>query len=400
MKRLCLLVALCLTALITTAQEIVAEKRVSIKSPVINADKTVTFSIFAPSAHEVILEADFLSKVERMSRFGPTKSNGQVNLKKTDNGVWTYTSGEINPELHTYCFYLDGVRITDPENIYVIRDIATYSNYFLIDGEASKNYFVRDVPHGTVAKVWYPAAKLGMAERRLTVYTPAGYEENKAKRYPVLYLLHGAGGDENAWSEQGRAVEILDNLIAQGLAKPMIVVMPNGNVSQQAAPGAYTNSMYKPVSFPPRTMEGSFEAAFPDIISFVDKYYRTLSDKSHRAIAGLSMGGFHSLYTSANYPDKFGYVGLFSAAIDRHAKGPNDYIYQDLDKKLATQFKAGVKLYYIAIGSDDFLYKENVEYRARLDKAGYAYTYWETDGGHEWRNWRRYLNAFIPQLFR
>jgi len=232
MKRLCLLVALCLTALITTAQEIVAEKRVSIKSPVIKADKTVTFSIFAPSAHEVILEADFLSKVERMSRFGPTKSNGQVNLKKTDNGVWTYTSGEINPELHTYCFYLDGVRITDPENIYVIRDIATYSNYFLIDGEASKNYFVHDVPHGTVAKVWYPAAKLGMAERRLTVYTPAGYEENKAKRYPVLYLLHGAGGDENAWSEQGRAVEILDNLIAQGLAKPM---MPAKSSAQLAA---------------------------------------------------------------------------------------------------------------------------------------------------------------------
>ena len=161
-------------------------------------------------------------------------------------------------ELHTYCFYVDGMRMLDPSNVYMIRDIATYTNYFLVDGELSQNYFVCEVPHGTVSKVWYPSPTLGMERRRMTVYTPAGYEDSN-KQYPVLYLLHGAGGDENAWSELGRAIQIFDNLIAQGKAEPMIVVMPNGNGAQGAVLGEYPNSMYKPSFANPKTMEGSFE---------------------------------------------------------------------------------------------------------------------------------------------
>lgn len=400
MKRIKTLLVLSMIALASFAQETVALKPTDINSPVIHTDNTVTFSMFAPNAKTVEIEASFLPKVMINTSFGKMEANGKTAMTKGENGVWTYTSAVVSPELHTYCYYVDGVRMTDPNNVYMIRDIATYTNYFLIDGKLSENYFVRNVKHGNVSKVWYPSPTLGMAQRRMTVYTPAGYDDNSKTRYPVLYLLHGAGGDENAWSELGRAVQILDNLIAQGKAKPMIVVMPNGNGGQEATPGEYPNSMYKPAFMNAKTMEGSVEKAFPDIIKYVDSHYRTLANKANRAIAGLSMGGFHSLYVSANNPDKFAYVGLFSAAINRQAKGDNADVYENIDQKLAKQFKAGVKTYYIAIGNGDFLYKDNVEYRNKLDAKKYPYIYVETDGGHEWRNWRKYLNDFLPRLFK
>lgn len=346
-----------------------------------------------------MVEADFFEKVKRQTSFGVMEAPGQIPMVKGKDGVWTYTTSMPSPELHTYCFYVDGMRMLDPSNVYMIRDIATYTNYFLVDGELSQNYFVREVPHGTVSKVWYPSPTLSMERRRMTVYTPAGYEDSN-KQYPVLYLLHGAGGDENAWSELGRAIQILDNLIAQGKAEPMIVVMPNGNGAQGAVPGEYPNSMYKPSFANPKTMEGSFEKAFPDIMKYVESHYRTINDKNHRAIAGLSMGGFHSLYISANNPDLFGYVGLFSAAINRQAKGENTYIYENLEAKLAKQFSNAPKLYFIGIGNSDFLFQDNVKYRELLDANGYKYEYMETDGGHEWRNWRKYLNHFVPELFK
>ena len=384
-----------------SAQETVGLNRGDITSPEINKDHSVTFRFVAPQAKEVKMEADFLPKQMVKTPLGEMETTGTVELEKDAQGVWTYTSGVLSPELHTYSFYVDGVRMTDPNNVYMQRDIFTYTNYFLIDGDLSANYFVRDVPHGTVSKVWYPSPTLGMDQRRMTVYTPAGYEDS-AKRYPVLYLLHGAGGDENAWSELGRAVQILDNLIAQGKAEPMIVVMPNGNGAQQAVPGEYANSMYKPSFMNARTMDGAIETAFvKDIVSYVDAHYRTQADKRHRAIAGLSMGGFHSLYVSLNNPDTFDYVGLFSAAINRgNPQGEYAAIYKDMDAKLARQFATPPRLYYIAIGKTDFLYKDNTDYRKRLDAKGYRYEYVETDGGHIWSNWRKYLNWFAPKLFK
>lgn len=374
--------------LATSAQETVMMNTGNIKSPEVNDDGTVTFRLYAPHAQEVTLHGSFLGQKG-------------AKMQRGDNALWAYTTEKLWPELHTYTFEVDGLRITDPSNVYMLRDIATYQNFFLIDGELSANYFVRDVPHGTVSKVWYPSPTLGFQQRRMTVYTPAGYDERSGKRYPVLYLLHGAGGDENAWSELGRATQILDNLIAQGKAEPMIVVMPNGNGGQQAMPGEYPNSMYKPSFLNLRMMDGAIEAAFvPDVVKYVDAHYRTLADKRHRAVAGLSMGGFHSLYISANNPDCFGYVGLFSAAINRqNPQGEYAYIYQQLDEKLKRQF-ANPPYYYIAIGKSDFLFKDNVEYRRRLDQAGYRYEYVETDGGHEWKNWRVYLNQFLPKLFK
>lgn len=389
---------MCVFALGVWAQETVAVNTGNLVSPEVK-NQTVTFRLLAPNAKEVCVEADFFEKQRQQTPMGEMEVAGRIPMQKNADGVWSYTTSMPNPELHTYCYYVDGVRMLDPNNVYMLRDIATYTNYFLIDGDLSQNYLVREVPHGTVAKVWYPSPTLGMERRRMTVYTPAGYEDSK-ESYPVLYLLHGAGGDENAWSELGRAVQILDNLIAQGKAKPMIVVMPNGNGAQEAVPGEYPNSMYKPSFMNSKTMEGSFEKAFPDIMNYVESHYRTVNDKAHQAIAGLSMGGFHSLYISANYPDKFGYVGLFSAAINRQAKGENAYIYENLEDKLATQFAEAPNLYFIAIGNGDFLYQDNVKYRQLLDKHGYKYEYMETDGGHEWRNWRKYLNHLLPELFK
>lgn len=398
MKTLLSFAAGCLISLSAWAQETVAVNTGDIVSPEVK-NQTVTFKLLAPNAKEVLVEADFFEKTKRQTSLGMMEAPGQIPMVKGEDGVWTYTTSTPSPELHTYCFYVDGVRMLDPSNVYMIRDIATYTNYFLVDGELSQNYLVREVPHGTVSKVWYPSPTLGMERRRMTVYTPAGYEDGN-KQYPVLYLLHGAGGDENAWSELGRAVQILDNLIAQGKAEPMIVVMPNGNGAQEAVPGEYPNSMYKPSFSNPKTMEGSFEKAFPDIMNYVESHYRTINDKAHRAIAGLSMGGFHSLYISANYPDLFGYVGLFSAAINRQAKGENTYIYENLEEKLAKQLSDAPKLYFIGIGNGDFLFQDNVKYRELLDSHGYKYEYMETDGGHEWRNWRKYLNHLLPELFK
>ena len=393
---------LCVVGCITTAaaQETIAINTGDITSPELNATtRCATFRMAAPNAQKVELEASFLPQQKVQTPLGEMEQTGRAAMTRDNQGVWSYTSAPLESEMHTYCFYVDGVRMLDPNNVYQLRDIATYTNYLLVDGACS-NYLVHNVKHGTVAKVWYPAPKLGMEQRRMTVYTPAGYEDNANRKYPVLYLLHGAGGDENAWTELGRAQHILDNLIAQGKAEPMIVVMPNGNGAQKAVPGEYEDAMYKPSFMNAKTMEGSIEAAFPDLVQWVDNHYRTLPDKKHRAIAGLSMGGFHSLYISANNPQMFGYVGLFSAAVKRMGKGENAYIYQDLDEKLANQFKPAPYLYYIAIGKSDFLYKDNVDFRQQLDRKGYKHEYVETEGGHIWKNWRIYLNQFVPKLFK
>ena len=234
-------------------------------------------------------------------------------------------------------------------------------------------------------------------KRRLSVYTPAGYETGDAS-YPVLYLLHGMGGDEEAWLTQGRAAQIFDQLIADGRIEPMIVVMPNGNASEEAAPGETHHGLVPPTIALPHTMDGAFEEAFPDIVTFVDKTYRTKADKHQRAIAGLSMGGFHSLHTSKQYPDLFDYIGLFSAAINPRQEG--SAIYDDFDGKLIKQFSDRPVLYWIAIGNDDFLYKDNEAFRARLDRLGLPYEYHESAGGHIWKNWRAYLAEFAGRIFR
>jgi len=365
-----------------------------LKTVVVNPDNTVTFSYSAPGARSVQVCGNFF-RLEN-----GTYGEGIAQMQKGTDGIWRYTTVPTKSELYRYEFIIDGNYTIDAASPYTIRDGEVLRNVFVVPGEVGDLTMVQDVPHGTVSKVWYPSS-LGY-DRRMSVYTPAGYEANPSKRYPVLYLLHGGGGDENEWLNLGRAAQIMDNLIAQGKTVPMIVVMPNGHAGMTAAPGENSKGYAEAKSsrFASRLAPNAYEATFGEVIDFVDKTYRTLPDRAHRAIAGLSMGGGHTYVISANYPDKFGYIGLFSAAVRDFSGIPNpSEMTRDFGAKLEKLFSYH-PLYYIAIGDEDFLYQANKASREMLDKAGYEYEYHESDCGHVWKNWRHYLGDFSQRLFK
>jgi len=364
---------------------------VQVDSPVINPNNSVTFSLLAPNAQSVSLTGDVIRGLGVEGR--------TVDMVKGENGVWSYTSNPMPSDLYTYSFMVDGIRTLDPNNVYVNRDVATITNMFIVGNGIGDLYKVNKVPHGTVLRTWYSSpTSPGATVRRITIYTPPGYETS-GQSYPVFYLLHGIGGDEDAWITQGRTAQILDNLIAQGRAVPMIVVMTNGNISEEAAPGETSVGMLKPTMGLPLTMEGSFEIAFPDVIKFVESSFRVKADKANRTIAGLSMGGFHTMHISRLYPNTFDYVGLFSAALGVGRGGDNP-LYANILSTLQTQNSNGLKLYWIAMGKTDGLYQATIDFRKQLDEIGMKYTYRESEGGHTWTNWRLYLTEFVPLLFR
>ena len=406
MKKLSIFLAILCIGLSANAQQALWGGP-GVESPVINADGTVTFRYQAPKAVKVEVTGDFMPVEKREVEFNGQKMTfeapGVGVLKEGKNGVWEYTTPfVVAPEMYTYTFRVDGLTTIDPNNVFVNRDIASLTSVLLVPkaGERSDLYAIHKVPHGSVSKVWYPSATAGF-DRRLTVYTPAGYETSKAK-YPVLYVLHGIGGDEDAWVTQGRATQILDNLIARGEAKPMIVVFTNGNISQEAAPLENSTGYDRPTMQLPQTMEGTFETSFPEVVKFIDSRYRTIAKKQGRAICGLSMGGFHTLYITLNNPDMFNYSGMFSAAIGTGSEqtAAHKEIYENVDGKLAAYFSKKPALLWIGIGKTDFLIQSNNDFRAKLDAAGYPYKYMETDGGHIWKNWRIYLSEFVPLLFK
>ena len=394
MKKALLSIALAFFAVSGFAQQALFSRNV-VKSPEINADNTVTFRLHAPKAITVQLTGDCV--------------DGVVSMKEDSLGVWSYTTAKLEPELYSYSFIVNGMRMLDPSNIYQNRDVATWTSIFIISdqkGDKGDLYSVNMVPHGNLSKVWYESPTLKLT-RRMTVYTPAGYD--KGKNYPVLYLLHGAGGDENAWSELGRAAQILDNLIAMGKAKPMLVVMTNGNPNTAAAPGEWDFGMYQPsmgggVQLPQAA--ASMDESFMDVVNFIEKNYKVAKNKANRAICGLSMGGGHSFAISKRYPTTFDYVGLFSAAVSVGQWGDRTPLIDrmntnaEFNQQMAALFAAKPKLYWIAIGKTDFLYQQNADLRKWLDSKGYPYTYRETDGGHIWRNWRIYLSEFAQMIFK
>jgi len=390
MFRKCIIAIACMMGIIHAGQ---AQQALwggaDLQSPEIHENRSVTFRISAPQAESVQLSGDWMP--------GNGWTPGTKNMEKGEKGIWSYTTEPLESELYSYFFLVDGLRMKDPNNPFLVRDIATVTNIFIVAGGQGDLYAVQDAPHGSLTQRWYDSPGIGM-DRRITIYTPPGYGNSKEK-YPVLYLLHGAGGDEEAWITLGRATQIMDNLIAQGKAEPMIVVMPNGNVIQDAAPGEGSKGFYKPQFMVPRTMDGTYEAAFSDIISFVESNYRVKADRAHRAIAGLSMGGFHSLHISRYYPQTFDYVGLFSAAI-MPRDGVESEVYQNIDETLEVQRDNGYQLYWIAIGKTDFLYDAVQGFMKKLDGMNMEYTYRESEGGHIWKNWRVYLSEFVPMLFQ
>lgn len=358
-------------------------------SPIVNSDNTVSFKLYAPNAKNVTLRGDWM------------EPKIVANLTKGNDGWWTYTSEPLKSDLYIYTYNVDGTQIIDPLSVFQIRDVNSLFTMFYVNGGNGDYYQVKDVPHGTVARTWYKSERLKM-NRRMTIYTPPGYEQSKDK-YPVFYLLHGSGGDEEAWPTLGATARIMDNLLAEGKIKPMIVVMPNGNPSKEAAPAETAeNFSYIPCMSNklPGYKDGIYEESFDEIIRFIDTNYRTIANKPNRAIAGLSMGGFHTLYISAYMPDTFNYMGLFSPGISLSGVKEDAAVYRNIDQKLLTQKNNGYKLYWIGCGIDDFLYQDIKNYRQKLDSLKIPYTYKESTRGHLWSNWRAYLLEFAPQLFK
>lgn len=383
MKRFTFLAAMLLTVFAAEAQQAIFERH-DTRSPQFNDDGTVTLRIKAPEAKKVTVVGDCIEK-------------GHGELKQQD-GVWSYTTAQLPAELYSYRFYVDGVEAQDAGNIERSRDVRSFMSTFIVskeEGDCGWLYQNHNVEHGDVAHVWYDSPQLGL-KRRMSIYTPPGYDKGKA--YPVLYLLHGAGGDEEAWLTLGRTAQIIDNLIALGKAKPMIVVMPNGNASDDASP---LETGLKKKEWP----KMSYEESFSDVMNYVKKHYKTKKGADNTAICGLSMGGYHTFRISMLNPGTFGYMGLFSAAIRLGGRNQQKGVEQQFaDNPEATAqmkalFDAKPHLYWIAIGKDDFLFQQNVELRSYLDKMQYPYEYYENGGGHIWRNWRIYLSMFAQRLF-
>ena len=330
------------------------------------------------------------------------QNGGQGVMKKGKDGIWEYTTPQLVSEMYTYRFDVDGVVSIDPVNPFTRRDVGNVFSIFYVGGGVADEYQVKDVDHGQVRTVWYHS-NTANADRRMNVYLPAGYGKTD-KKYPVFYLLHGSGGDENAWLELGNISRIMDNLIAEGKCEPMIVVMPNGNFGKQAAAGETSENLsYKPVmtNFLAHYKDGLFELAFPEIVNYVDATFTTIPDKAHRAIAGLSMGGMHTLMITANYPDMFNYIGLYSSGVDFTLIEKGEVpAYANFDGKLAKLAQTNPKLYWIACGSADGLMPANKQLMERMTKNGLKYTFHESSRGHLWSNWRQYSLMFIPQLFK
>ena len=373
-------------------------------SPEISADNKVTFRLLAPKAGSVVLNGNW-----------DTGTN--IPMTRDDQGIWSVTVGPLGAQLWGYSFSVDGVKVLDPGDGEYQRDGNRYDNLLMISGPASDLWdFKPDVPHGVVEAVWYPSEILKQKQRRMYVYTPPGYSTSKSK-YPVLYLLHGGGGDEDAWTTMGRANIIMDNLIAQGKCKPMIVVMPNGNPAQivsqgygygptpprqsvtapapppvQAAQGLGAAPGAAPAARPAPVYQGSYpHSLVSEIIPFVEKNYRAIPKKDSRAIAGLSMGGGHTVQATNNNPGVFGWIGVWSAGG------------QDTPEFLSALTKlkeAGVKEYWIGAGTTDFALKGSETLLAVAKKAGLNPSYHTAPGAHYWFIWRQFLGEFASILFR
>lgn len=338
----------------------------AVGSSEVQADRRVTFRLRAPKASSVSVEVQF--------------AQGPQAMTKGDDGVWSVTLGPAEPDIYEYSFVVDGLQVSDPANSWLKFWGGAAKNLVEVPGEKPMFFEQQDVPHGTVHIHKYRSKSLGVT-RGLYVYTPPGYETSKDTKYPALYLLHGMGDTEDTWTVVGRANVIADNLIAQGKARPMVIVMPYGHT---------------PSAPPDMRSIGRYEAFEKDLIEdaipYVQKSYRVSADRKDRAIAGLSMGGGQSLTVGLGNVDLFGWVGAFSSAIPRP---------ENLDGLLAEPklINKQLNLLWIGCGRSDFLFDANQKFIERLKAENIKHVANISDGGHEWRVWRRYLNEFVPLLF-
>jgi enterochelin esterase-like enzyme len=376
-------------------------------SPETSPDKKVTFRLLAPKASVVVLN-------------GSWDIGANIPMTKDDQGIWSVTVGPLGEQLWWYSFNVDGVKVLDPGNGEYSRDGGLYDNWLMISGPFSDSWeFKPDVPHGAVQSVWYPSDILKQKGRRMYVYTPPGYMSGTT-RYPVLYLLHGGGGDEDQWINLGRANVIMDNLIAAGTVKPMIVVMPNGNATQivaqgyaygptprpgrgftpapAAAPGAARGAAGAgaPAGGARGMMSAPYEGSYPhslvkEVVPFIDRHYRTIANKDNRAIAGLSMGGMHTMQATNNNPGVFGWIAVWSAG------GQSTPEFLAALNKLKD---SGVKHYYVGAGTTDFALAGSQALFKTAQTVGLKTSWHDTPGPHYYLIWRVLLGDFASMLFR
>lgn len=350
-----------------------------VESPEVLPDGRVTFSLLAPEAREVRLVGSDIPGLAPDTR-----------LVRAENGVWSVTIGPITPPgAYRYTFRVDELAVVDPTN-----PSASESNqqvWSLVNVPGLPFLDARDVPHGAVSELAYYSKSLGR-HRRMHVYTPPGYQAGGGS-YPVLYLLHGASDSDDSWTSVGRAGFILDNLIAENKAVPMIVVMPNGHTDR-----FYWGS--------PRFAADAFLDDFRnDVLPCIEKTFRVRTERASRAVAGLSMGGWQALNIAIPDLDQYAYLGIFSSGIfglNQPGPQPDEPSWEEQHRTRLDDpaLKNGLRLLWIATGRDDFLLDTSRATADLLRKHGFAVTYQETDGGHTWINWRQYLNDFAPLLFQ
>ncbi|MFH1195774.1 MAG: alpha/beta hydrolase-fold protein [bacterium] len=353
----------------------------TLKSITILPNGKISFKIYAPEAKEVKLGGSDM----------PANIN-YTSLKKQENGVWEVVVGPVEPGAYRYNFVVDKVSVIDPRNPLTSEsNMNTWSLIYLPGEEFMET---KDVPHGAVSEVTYYSKFLNRF-RRMHIYTPPGYESGDGK-YPIFYLLHGAYDCDDAWTTVGRAGFILDNLIAEKKAVPMVVVMPTGHT------GPFTPGAPRDITKP-----DEFVSDFNnDIKPYVESRYRVYTDRENRAIAGLSMGGWHTLNIGIPNLSTFAYLGVYSSGIFGitgnmfgNNSGPS---WEEQNKTFLSDagLKEGLKLVWFATGKDDFLVETSRASVALLKKYGFDVTYNEGSGGHIWKNWREYLNEFAQLLFK
>jgi enterochelin esterase family protein len=365
-----------------------------VTSPEVQADRKITFRLLAPKAESVMLSAGDIPNIGRGKE-----------MTKGENGVWEITIGPLDPGTYRYNFNVGGVSVIDPRNPSISESNTNVWSMVHVPGSDAQD--TKNVPHGAVSAVTYYSSALGKF-RRMHVYTPPGYESGKGQ-YPVFYLLHGAGDCDEAWTSVGRAGFIIDNLLAAGKVKPMVIVMPAGHTRQN-----FRVTPPTPGSQPP---PDEFVQDFvTDVMPFVEKNYRVLADRGHRAIAGLSMGGNQTLNIAIPNLDKFAYIGVYSSGLlSAFMRAPQGqpapaglpsitpageaWEKQNQAKLDDANLKKGLKLFWFATGKEDFLLGTTKGTLELFKKHGFNPTYQETTGGHTWINWRNYLTEFAPQLF-
>lgn len=355
-------------------------------SPEVAPDRRVTFRIYAPQAREVRLTASDIPGLGQATA-----------LTKTANGVWELSVGPLDAGAFRYHFNVDGVATVDPRHPSISESNNNVWSLVYVPG--SDLFDTKDVPHGAVAEVTYKSSALGRF-RRMHVYTPPGYETGR-DRYPVFYLLHGAGDNDDAWSTVGRAGFIIDNLIAAQKARPMIVIMPAGHAARTQANAIGRNAT-----------EDFVNDFVRDVMPYVEKHYRVLTDRANTAIAGLSMGGMQTLEVAIPRLERFAYIGVYSSgligAFPNAGRGaapaaapgqPIDWETRHAAKLSDAQLKRGLRLFWFATGREDFLLPTTHATVDLFKRHGFSPVFVESPGGHTWINWRNYLAEFAPQLF-